>query len=118
MEIFAFTNAPCKIPYNCCRKKIYKECAEGGLDSEWKIEHPTELCTFRDVLSKQILKYSPTHRVFPSDDKMRALAVQMKSKFRRFTGELECLDNVTYSIFMHHIINPALYLDQRDCVGI
>ena len=35
---------------------IYNECAEGGLKIEWKIEHPIEFCTFRDMLSKQMLK--------------------------------------------------------------
>ena len=48
---------------------IYKECAEGRIDSEWEIEHPIDLWIFRDVLSKQMLQYSPTHQLFPGDKK-------------------------------------------------
>ena len=78
---------------------IYKECAEGGLDSEWKIEHPIDFWTFRDVLSKQMLQYSPTHQLFPGDEKRRASTVQTKRKRRRVTGGLECLEIFTYSMF-------------------
>ena len=78
---------------------IYRECAEGGIDNESEIKHPIDFWTFRDVLSKQMLQYSPTHKLFPDDKKMRASTVQTKSNFRRVTGKLECLDNVTYYMF-------------------
>ena len=34
---------------------IYKEFKEGGIDSEWEIEHSIDNGRFRDVFSKQIL---------------------------------------------------------------
>ena len=46
-----------------------------------------------------MMQYSPTHKLFPGDKKMRASTVQTKSKCRRVKGELECLDNVTYYMF-------------------
>ena len=78
---------------------IYNECAQGGLDSEWKIKHPIEFWTFRDMLSKKMLQYSPTHQLFPGDEKMRASMVQTKEKRRIVTGELECLEKFTYYMF-------------------
>ena len=46
-----------------------------------------------------IEQYPLTHKLFPSDKKMRASTVQTKRKRRRVTGKLECLDNVTYYMF-------------------
>ena len=46
-----------------------------------------------------MLQYSPTHQLFPGDEKMKASMVQTKRKRRRVTGELECIENVTYSMF-------------------
>ena len=40
-----------------------------------------------------------THLLFPGDKKRRASTVQTRSKCRRFTVDIECLDNVTYSMF-------------------
>ena len=77
---------------------IYKEYVEGGIDSEWEIEHPIDFWTFIDVLSKQILQYSPTHQLFPGDKKTRASKAQTIRKQGRVTGELECLENVTHYI--------------------
>ena len=74
-------------------------CAEGGLESEWEIEHLVDLWIFRDVLSKQMLQYSPTHQLFPGEDKTRSSTVQTKTKRRRVKCELEFLDNVTYYMF-------------------
>ena len=46
-----------------------------------------------------MLQYSPTHKLFPGDKKMRASTVQTKRKRSRVTGKLECLENITYYMF-------------------
>ena len=35
---------------------MYLECAEGELDYIWEDESPSDLWTFRDVLSSQVFK--------------------------------------------------------------
>ena len=46
-----------------------------------------------------MLQYSPTHRLFPSYGKMRATTFQTKINHRRLKYDLECLENITYSMF-------------------
>ena len=35
---------------------IHRDYKEGGIESEWEIEHPIDFWTLRDVLSKHILQ--------------------------------------------------------------
>ena len=52
---------------------MYKECAEGEICSEWKIEKKKvmDFHTFRDRLSTQGLSYSPVYGRYPGDKAMR-----------------------------------------------
>jgi hypothetical protein len=54
---------------------IYKECCEGGLDPQWKIDNPVEFWDFRKLLSEQAIKYSPKHHIYAGDENMRAATV-------------------------------------------
>ena len=78
---------------------IYNECVEGGIDSEWEIEQPIDFWELRDVFAKQMLQYSPTHWIFPGDDKIRASTVHTKINRSRVIGDLECLENVIFYMF-------------------
>ena len=60
---------------------IYLEVCEGGLDPAWKVEHPCDFFTFRDILSKQACQYDPRMQKYPGDEKMRC--VTQLSKKRR-----------------------------------
>ena len=99
MEVLAFTNAPWLIPCNFCRIWYLQGVCRGWDWHLWDIEHPIDFWRFRDVLSKQMLQYLPTYWLFPVDNKSRASTLHMKRKYRRVTSEIECLDNVTYSMF-------------------
>jgi len=57
---------------------IYLEVAEGTLDSDWKLTHPVDFWTFRDVLSVQMLEYNPRNRKYKGDDSMRVCTKQTK----------------------------------------
>ena len=46
---------------------IYLECAYSALDTSWQDDEPSDLWEFRDVMSSQILKYSPLHRKYAGD---------------------------------------------------
>ena len=50
---------------------MYLEVAEGKIDSEWKLQHPVDFWTFRDVLSIQMLDYDPKNRRYHVDGSMR-----------------------------------------------
>ena len=52
---------------------MYKECAEGTICSEWKIQPKKvmDFHTFRDRLSTQGLEYSPSFGRYPGDRAMR-----------------------------------------------
>ena len=50
---------------------IYIEVAEGVLDQTWKDNNIVNVCTFRDLISKQVIKYNPTYCKYSGDAKMR-----------------------------------------------
>ena len=52
---------------------MYKECAEGMIYSDWKIDPKKviDFYTFRDRLSTQGLEYSPVYGRYPGDEAMR-----------------------------------------------
>jgi hypothetical protein len=60
---------------------MYKECAEGGLDPEWKVDKPLSYHKFHDLLSRQMLQWDPAHQSYPGDKNMRR--VQQLNKTRR-----------------------------------
>jgi len=57
---------------------IYLEVCEGKLDEEWKVNHPADFWTFRDILSIQMLEYDPKRRKYLGDDTMRVCTKQSK----------------------------------------
>jgi hypothetical protein len=60
---------------------MYKECAEGKLDPEWKLAKPVTYHKFHDHLSRQMLQWDPAHQLYPGDNNMRR--VQQLNKTRR-----------------------------------
>jgi hypothetical protein len=48
------------------------ECAEGLLDTDWKVDEPVGSWEFQNILAKQMLAYSPKKCVYPGDEKVRA----------------------------------------------
>jgi hypothetical protein len=50
---------------------MYKECAEGGLDPDWKVSKPVSYHKFHDSLSRQMLQWDPAHQLYPGDKNMR-----------------------------------------------
>ena len=61
---------------------IYLECAEGNINSEWKVEKKKRLTffQFRQNLSTQMLTYSPQKLKYPGDERMRAVTGLPKLK--------------------------------------
>jgi hypothetical protein len=60
---------------------MYQECCTGALDPLWKVNRPVDFWTFCDILSVQMLEYSPTRRKYPGDNAMR-LATQQHASVR------------------------------------
>jgi hypothetical protein len=68
---------------------MYKECAEGNLNPEWKIDKPVSYHKFHDILSRQMLQWNPVHQMYPGDKMMRKvkqlnLSHRAKKKRRAF----------------------------------
>jgi len=78
---------------------MYKECAEGDLDEEWKLDKKERKSfeDFRMDLSGQMLAYSPSNRNYPGDEKHRK-NTQLSTAARKRTREI-ALDNVTRELF-------------------
>jgi hypothetical protein len=58
---------------------IYRECAEGNIDKDWK-HVAVDFYRFREKLAKQMLFYDPRNRRYPGDDKLRTATQQHKSR--------------------------------------
>jgi hypothetical protein len=70
---------------------MYKECAEGEICSEWKIEPKKvmDFHTFRDRLSTQGLEYSPILGRYPGDKAMRVYTkLSLRDRQRLFEETL------------------------------
>jgi hypothetical protein len=59
---------------------MYKECAEGGLDPEWKVDKLVSYHKFHDSLSRQMLQWDPAHQLYPGDNNMRKVKQLNKSQ--------------------------------------
>ena len=60
---------------------MYLECCEGEIEEEWKINHPVSYYEFQNILSVQMIRYSPRRQMYPGDDKMR-IVTSMPKKHR------------------------------------
>lgn len=60
---------------------MYKECCQGRLKTEWKIQKPMSFYRFCEKLAKQILNYSPKNRNYPGDEKFRVSTQQHKARW-------------------------------------
>jgi hypothetical protein len=90
---------------------MYREVCEGKLDPDWKVDAPVNFWKFREKLSTQMLQYTPSARLYPGDEGMRAATRQSvaqrtlaKKKVGRpsktATGDgKEDADNVTLAQF-------------------
>lgn len=60
---------------------MYLEVAEGNLKEEWKIEKPVSFWEFQNILSKQMLSYSPKKKKYKGDERVR-LNTQLPNRRR------------------------------------
>ncbi len=51
--------------------EIYKMCAEGLVDEEWKIDKPMDSPEFRQQTGKQMCEYRAHHGKYPGDEFLR-----------------------------------------------
>lgn len=65
-----------------CAYDIYRECCEGEIESEWKVESPVSSWDFQRILSIQALTYQPRNHHYPGDEKLRVSTVIPKSQRR------------------------------------
>ena len=76
-------------PMNHCKSmacvseyEMYLECAEGGLNPDWKLSKD-EIVSFRDFRlqqSEQMCKYRPSNLLYPGDGKFRQSTQQKKKR--------------------------------------
>jgi hypothetical protein len=91
---------------------MYKECAEGGLDPEWKVDKPLSYHKFHDLLSRQMLQWDPAHQSYPGDKNMRR--VQQLNKTRRAVKKCQAFELNDYM----SIPFPSLSSKNRRVVPI
>lgn len=72
---------------------MYIECCEGGLDAEWKVKENERMSfsTFRFLLSKQMMAYTPSNNHYSGDNKFRESTRMHKN--RRVVAEDESRDS-------------------------
>ena len=60
---------------------MYLEVAEGKLMGEWKLGEPMDFLRFRERLANGMLKYNPSARKYPGDEKMRPSTQQSQRQW-------------------------------------
>ena len=73
----------CKSIGGCCAYALYHQCAEGGVDPEWKMDKDKILTTkeFKRILHRQQCEYRASDCKYPGDEGLRA-ATQIPKKRR------------------------------------
>lgn len=67
---------------------IYLKCCEGSLlVQEWKVENSVTFHQFWDILSNQMLLYTPTNQKYPGDAEMRSVTQMTRIKRKEKVGE-------------------------------
>jgi len=65
---------------------VYLECAEGGVNLDWKLKNTVSFHRFREKLAFQMLQYDPRKREYPGDEKFRVSTQQNQTQRRRTTS--------------------------------
>ena len=65
--------------------QIYLQCAEGGVDADWKVT-PVSGPLFKKKMSAQMVNYRARQHNYPGDEKMRG-ATQTAKKYRGTSDE-------------------------------
>ena len=65
----------------CMAYQMYEQCAEGGVDPDWKLEKPMSAIAFRKRPTQQMCDYRPQHMQYPGDKSMRS-TTQLRKKLR------------------------------------
>jgi hypothetical protein len=66
---------------------IYLECCEGRLVLEWKVESPVTFHRFWDILSNQMLQYTPLKQKYPGNAQMRSVTLMTRIKHKEKVSE-------------------------------
>jgi hypothetical protein len=66
----------------CMGYQLYMQCAEGGVDPDWKVDKPMTAPEYRRKLARQMCEYRARKREYPGDDKMREATQQCKKRRR------------------------------------
>jgi len=69
------------------------ECCTGSLCSDWKVK-PVTFYRFREILGRQMLTYSPTHREYPGDEQMHACTQQVHKKRRAHSSSVTTTESM------------------------
>ena len=95
----------------CMAYALYKHCAEGEVDPEWKVT-PVTGPKFRQQMSLQMVQYKSSNMNYPGDEKMRTTT--SKNKKLRLGGDepslVLCNDNTDR-------VSYAQYLDVKQPRG-
>ena len=93
--------------------QMYKECAEGVIDPEWKLNKPMSAKDFRENLSEQMCEYKPHHLVYPGDANFRATTNRSHTRRgKKPVSQQAVSGKVTYEEFMD-VKYPQLRSDPR-----
>ena len=78
---------------------FYRECYEGKLNHDWKVEKPVDFFRFREKLASQMLSYNPKHAAYPGDKKTRLYTQQsLPSRFEAQHSSSTCTPSSSASI--------------------
>ena len=71
MEVLATTNATQEGDGSGGGDDMYLKAAEGKINNDWKLDEPMDFWRFRKKLANSMLRYKPSARKYPGDERMR-----------------------------------------------
>ncbi len=94
----------------CMAYQMYRECALGFADPEWKLDKPMDGPEFRQVLGTQMCEYRAANLQYPGDEFVRNATKTLKKKRgknKRLEDSLEKCEDAKFQV------SYAQYLDAK-----
>ena len=87
--------------------QMYRECAEGIVNLDWKLNEPMNAKDFREVLGQQMCDYRSYHLKYPGDANFRTTTHRNQRQRGKNVDDSSHVGRVSYDDFFNTKIPTA-----------
>lgn len=95
--------------------QMYRECAEGNINPEWKLNEPMNAKDFREVLGQQMCDYRSYHLKYPGDANFRTTTHRNQRQRGKKVDDSSHVGRVSYDDFFNTKFPQLRSVKERFC---